>query len=71
MTKKHRQKYNPLKSIYHLIHGLEQVPEGKMQKQANDKWQLMQKKLTRVLYRTATTLQHYDFVLLSKHMVIM
>ena len=26
---------------------------------------------TRVLYKTATTLQHYDFVLLSKHILIM
>ena len=25
---------------------------------------------TRVLYKTATTLQHYDFVLLSKHILI-
>ena len=45
MTKKDRQKYNPLKSIYHLILGLQQVPESKMQKQANGKWQLMQKYL--------------------------
>ena len=29
------------------------------------------KMLTRVLYKTATTLQYYDFVLLSKHIRIM
>ena len=26
--------------------------------------------LNRVLYKTATTLQHYNFVLLSKHIAI-
>ena len=29
------------------------------------------KMFTRVLYKTATTFQHYDFVLLSKHILIM
>ena len=29
------------------------------------------KMLTIVVYKTATTLQHYDFVLLSKHIAIM
>ena len=29
------------------------------------------KMLARVLYKTTTTLQHYDFLLLSKHIVIM
>ena len=29
------------------------------------------KMLTRVPYKTAATLQHYDFVLLSKHIAVM
>ena len=29
------------------------------------------KMFTRVLYKTAATLEHYDFVLLSKHITIM
>ena len=64
MAKRQRQKYKPLQSIYNLMHGLEQVTKGVMQKQEMTG---NAKMLTRVLYKTATTLQHYHFVLLSKH----
>ena len=50
------------------MHGLEQVTKGVMQKQEMTG---NAKMLTRVLYKTATTLQHYGFVLLSKHIAIM
>ena len=39
MAKKQRQKYKPLQSKCNLIHWLEQVPKGEMQKQAKGKWQ--------------------------------
>ena len=51
--------------------GLEQIPKCVMQKQVNVKWQQIAKMFTKVLYKTATILQHYDFVLLSKHTLIM
>ena len=38
-VKKQRQKWKQLQSIYNLMHGLEQVPKGVMEKQANFKWQ--------------------------------
>ena len=53
------------------MHGLEQVPKGVMRKPVNVKWQKIAKMFTKVLYKTAKILQHYDFALLSKHILIM
>ena len=39
MWKRQRQKYKPLQSIYNLMHGLQHLPKGIMQKQAKGKWQ--------------------------------
>ena len=37
MAKWQRQKYKALQSIYNLMHGLELVPKGVMEKQAKGK----------------------------------
>ena len=37
MVKRQRQKYKPLKSIYNLMHRLEQITKYVMQKQAKGK----------------------------------
>ena len=39
MVKRQRQKYKQLQSICNLMYGLEQVPKGVIQKQANVEWQ--------------------------------
>ena len=54
MVKRQRQKYKQLQSIYNLMHGLEQAPNGIMQKQVNVKRQQIAKMFTNVLYKTAT-----------------
>ena len=73
MVKRQRQKYKQLQSIYNLMHGLEQVLKDVMQKQMNVNGSKLHKcfYIKKVLYNIATILQHYDFVLLSKHILIM
>ena len=54
IVKRQTQKYKQLQSIYNLMHGLEQAPNGIMQKQVNVKRQQIAKMFTNVLYKTAT-----------------
>ena len=39
MAERQRQKYKSLQCMYNLMHVVEQVPKGGMQKQAKGKWQ--------------------------------
>ena len=57
MVKRQRQKYKPLKSIYNLMHRLEQITKYVMQKQAKGKWQEMQKCLLEFYIKL---LQHFS-----------
>ena len=43
MAKRQRQKHKSLQNIYNLMHGLEEVLKGVMQKQPKGKWESMQK----------------------------
>ena len=55
------QKYKQLQSIYNLMHGLEQVPKGVMEKQAKGKWQEMQKCLLELYIKLQ---QHFSTTIL-------
>ena len=57
MAKKLRQKCKPLQSIYYLMYWLKQVPKGVMEKQAQGKWQYMQKSLQEVYIKLQ---QHFS-----------
>ena len=75
IVKRKRQNYKQLESIYNLMHGLEQVPKGVMEKQDKGKWQQIQKYLiefyiklqqhfsTTILYCCLNTLQSSENLL--------
>ena len=53
--------YKPLQSIYNLMHGVEHVTKGVMQKQAKGKWQEMQRCLLKFYIKLQ---QHFSTTIL-------